>query len=112
MKRSEIWTLRDDNYASKARPVVIVQSDTIEEFESVVVALLTTFERPSALTRVVIEPSDSTGLEKTSYVMTEKLLTVRRSELRKHVGTLDQDRMRQIARAIATVLAISKEDLD
>ena len=27
MKRGEIWTLQDKNYASKARPVVIIQSD-------------------------------------------------------------------------------------
>lgn len=30
--RGEIWTLRDDRYASKARPVVIVQSDEVRGF--------------------------------------------------------------------------------
>ncbi len=29
MKRGEIWTLQDKNYASKARPVVVIQSDRI-----------------------------------------------------------------------------------
>ena len=27
MKRGEIWTLQDKHYASKARPVVVIQSD-------------------------------------------------------------------------------------
>jgi mRNA-degrading endonuclease toxin of MazEF toxin-antitoxin module len=27
VKRGEIWTLRDEGFASKARPVVIVQDD-------------------------------------------------------------------------------------
>ncbi len=27
--RGDIWTLRDDLYASKARPVIIVQNDKI-----------------------------------------------------------------------------------
>ena len=27
MNRGEIWTLRDTQYASKARPVVIIQTD-------------------------------------------------------------------------------------
>ena len=27
MKRGEIWTLLDKHYASKARPVVVIQSD-------------------------------------------------------------------------------------
>ena len=30
--RGEIWTLRDDRYASKARSVVIVQSDEVRGF--------------------------------------------------------------------------------
>ena len=30
--RGEIWTLRDDRYASKARPVVIVQGDEVRGF--------------------------------------------------------------------------------
>lgn len=29
MRRGEAWTLRDDSYASKARPVVVVQSDEV-----------------------------------------------------------------------------------
>lgn len=31
MERGEVWTLQDKNYASKARPVVIVQQD-VESF--------------------------------------------------------------------------------
>ena len=33
--RGEIWTMRDDLYASKARLVVIVQSDSMSRFDSV-----------------------------------------------------------------------------
>jgi mRNA-degrading endonuclease toxin of MazEF toxin-antitoxin module len=33
MKRGEVWTLRDDAYASKARPVVIVQADLAKILE-------------------------------------------------------------------------------
>ncbi|WEV65580.1 type II toxin-antitoxin system PemK/MazF family toxin [Bifidobacterium sp. ESL0764] len=32
MKRGEIWTVRADGYASKPRPVVIVQSDKVAGF--------------------------------------------------------------------------------
>jgi len=34
MKRGEIWTLQDDPYASKARPVVIVQADPTDASDS------------------------------------------------------------------------------
>ena len=42
--RGEIWTMRDEIYASKARPVVIVQSDEVDGFDSIVLCLMTTFE--------------------------------------------------------------------
>lgn len=44
MKRGELWLLQDDGYASKPRPVVVVQSDTINQFHSVVLCLLTSFD--------------------------------------------------------------------
>ena len=45
MKRGEIWTLRDRDFASKARPVVIVQADIEGEFDSIILCLLTTVEK-------------------------------------------------------------------
>ena len=39
MKRGEIWTLQDRNYASKARPVVVIQSDSHNAFDSVILCL-------------------------------------------------------------------------
>ncbi|SYZ34516.1 Uncharacterised protein [Propionibacterium australiense] len=44
MKRGEVWTLRDDAYASKARPVVVVQSEEFPGFGSVVLCLFTGFD--------------------------------------------------------------------
>lgn len=41
MKRGEIRTLQADGYASKPRPVVIVQSDAVDRFDSVITCLLT-----------------------------------------------------------------------
>jgi mRNA interferase MazF len=73
MKRGELWTLRDDKYAGKARPIVIVQSEPGITFKSVVLCLFTTFDSSLISTRVRIEPSDENGLKKTSFVMTEKL---------------------------------------
>jgi mRNA interferase MazF len=54
MKRGEIWTLRDDGYAGKARPVVIVQADPGGFFDSVILCLFTTFESSHIPTRVHI----------------------------------------------------------
>ena len=76
MKRGEIWTLQDKNYASKARPVVVIQSDEHDDFDSVILCLFTSFESSGISTRVLVAPSEKNGLEKDSYIMTDKIVTV------------------------------------
>ncbi|WP_267889617.1 type II toxin-antitoxin system PemK/MazF family toxin [Bifidobacterium myosotis] len=44
MRRGEIWTLQADGYASKPRPVVIVQNDAVDRFDSVITCLLTSYD--------------------------------------------------------------------
>ncbi|WP_028244873.1 type II toxin-antitoxin system PemK/MazF family toxin [Pseudoclavibacter soli] len=108
MRRGEIWTLRDDRYASKARPVV-VQGD-LEQFDSVVLCLLTSFHRPDA-ERVRVDPTPSNGLSKTSYVMADKIVTVRQHELGRCVGELTAAQMHAVSRQLARLLALTKDDL-
>ena len=97
--RGEIWTMRDDLYASKARPVVIVQSDEISGFDSVVLCLMTTFVR--------VEPSAENGLERTSFVMTDKIASVSCGMLGKRIGILERDRMDEVTEKLALVLGLS-----
>jgi mRNA interferase MazF len=111
MRRGEVWTFQDDHYASKARPVVILQSDLVDEFDSVILVLLTSNRRESSLTRVQVDPSSDNGLKKTSYVMVEKLFTVSKSDLGARVGKLADDDMRAVSRKLAEVLAITTEDV-
>jgi len=111
MRRGEIWTLRDDNYASKARPVVVVQSNTVNDFDSVILALLTTFVRPDPSFRVQVDPSEENGLRQPSYVMVEKLATVRRQDLGMRIGSLTAAQMREISQKLAAVLAITSDDI-
>ncbi|MDR1236862.1 MAG: type II toxin-antitoxin system PemK/MazF family toxin [Propionibacteriaceae bacterium] len=111
MKRGEIWTLQDDHYASKARPAVILQSELVDEFDSVIVSLFTSFKRESSPTRVQVEPSLSNGLTKISYVMVEKLFTVPRSDLGALIGCLTDEQLHAVSRSLVNVLAITAEDL-
>ncbi len=105
--RGEIWTMRDDLYASKARPVVIVQSVEISGFDSVVLCLMTTFESSGIQTRVRVEPSAENGLERTSFVMTDKIASVSRGMLGKRIGVLERDRMDEVTEKLALVLGLS-----
>jgi mRNA interferase MazF len=106
MRRGELWTLKDKNYAAKARPVVIVQAALENDFDSVILCLFTTFESDSVLTRVKIEPTIENGLEKISYVMTEKIITVEKTMLGMHIGDLTDKEMRIIAGKLAKIFTI------
>lgn len=106
MKRGEVWTLRDRGCASKARPVVIVQNDAVESFDSVILCLLTTYDSKEMPTRVYAEPDEGNGLSKPSYVMTEKVVTVDRAMLGQRIGVLAGDVMASISEQLKVLLGL------
>ena len=112
MKRGELWTLQDNSYSSKARPVLIVQADITDNFDSIILCLFTTFNSENISTRVQIEPNIENGLMKTSYVMTGKLITVEKKMLGKCIGTLSDYEMHLIAGKLAKLLDIKKDDIE
>lgn len=107
MKRGEIWVLRDDGYATKPRPVVIIQSDKVVQFQSVILCLLTSYDSSDVPTRVRIEPTPENGLTKTSWVMTEKITTVPKSMLHQKIGSLSIDDLNSISTQLAVVLNLN-----
>lgn len=106
MKRGEIWTLRDRQYASKARPVVIVQSDDHSSFDSVILCLFTTYNAENIDTRVRVAASGENGLLKDSYVMTDKIVTVDRAMLGEPVGELSEEDMAEVSAKLRVILGL------
>lgn len=110
MRRGEIWTVLADGYARKPRPVVVVQNDEIEGFDSTVVCLMISFTSDDMTTRmttrVKVPPTAQNGLIKISWVMTEKILAVHTSALDQRIGILEDDVMRQVKKKLAHVLAL------
>lgn len=109
MKRGEVWTLRDDRYATKARPVVIIQSDEHNMFDSVILCLFTTYESKDIETRVLIRASDKNGLLKNSYVMTDKIATVDKRILGEMIGELSESDMLKISKQLMVILGLEND---
>ena len=112
MLRGEIWTLQDDGYASKARPVLIIQGETGDRFDSVILCLFTTYDSKDIENRVAVNPTTENGLRKPSFVMTDKIITIAKSELGDLIGVLTDEQMHAINRQLAKLLVIIKEDID
>lgn len=106
MHRGEIWTLRDNRYASKARPVIVIQDESVATFDSIVLCLLTTFDSKNIDTRVKIEPTARNGLAKTSFVMTEKLVSVDKALLGEHIGEVSSKKLNEISEQLRRVLGL------
>ncbi len=106
MKRGEIWSLQDKHYASKARPVVIIQSDKHNSFDSVILCLLTTYDSDGIETRVPITATAGNGLMKDSYVMTDKIVTVDKSALGIRIGMLSEKEMKAISKQLEIILGL------
>jgi mRNA interferase MazF len=103
MRRGDVWTLRDERFARKARPVVIVQADDAP-FDSTIICLLTTYDSSDIPTRVPVPANTTNGLKAASFVMTDKVAAVDRSELGDRLGTLSADQMKQVSAGLAQIL--------
>ena len=99
MRRGDLVTVAAPGDYGKPRPAVVIQGDVINQAEpdSVILALMTGTLRDAPLLRLTIEPTPTNGLQKSSQVMVDKLVTVRRENGKvmtfelKHLHPEDQE---------------------
>lgn len=107
MRRGEIWTVAGGVYASKPRPALIVQDDRYDGTASVTVLPLTTTPVDAPLLRIAVPATATTGIAQDSFVMVDKLTTVRRSNVRERVGRLTADQLVEVERALLAFLGLA-----
>jgi mRNA interferase MazF len=108
VKRGEIWTVAGGkDYASKPRPVVILQDDRFDMTDSITVCAFTTDPSEAPLFRLVVEPNESSGLRALCWLMVDKITTVPKSRIGKRVGRLAYEDMVRLNRAVLVFLGIA-----
>jgi mRNA interferase MazF len=113
LKRGEIWTGTGDvAYAGKPRPVVIVQSDHFEILDSVTVCGFTSDPLNMPLFRIPVQPTGVNGLQSSSRIMVDKILTVPKNKLGYRVGRLDPGDLTKLNQALATFLGFADVEPD
>jgi mRNA interferase MazF len=108
--RGEIWTVQDNQYASKPRPTVIVSVDSLKT-DSVIVVMTTSEANTDIPQRVKLEPNPENGLRNTCYAMADKPMALRRQYLGYRIGKLNDTQMSQIAKGLASAMGITVNDL-
>ncbi|CAA7615159.1 Toxin MazF [Magnetospirillum sp. LM-5] len=107
MKRGDVVTVAAAGDYGKPRPAVIVQSDWLDETDSVLVCLVTSTMRDAPLYRLSLLPTDSTGLRQPSQVMIDKVLAVRRDRCGAVIGRLGEADLAAMSRLLALVVGLA-----
>ncbi len=104
MRRGDIVTVAGGVYASKPRPALIVQDDRFDATDSLTVCPFTSTEVDAPLLRVRVTADEGNGLGQDSYLMVDKITTVRRSNARTIVGKLERTTLVEFERRLLVFL--------
>lgn len=108
MRRGEIWIAAARGaYTGKPRPVVIVQDDRFDSTASVTVCPLTTHKVEAPLIRLDVEPTATTGVERPSQIMIDKVTTMSRANVDARLGRLVDDDLVRLDRALVVFLGLA-----
>lgn len=106
MKRGDLYVAALPGDYGKPRPVVVVQNDDIDNLESKIICPLTTYDEPVAFLRLRVDPTAENGLESTSFVMVEKIITVPTWRFRQHIGRLEASALDTVSNRLAVILGL------
>lgn len=104
MRRGDIVTVAGGVYASKPRPALILQDDRFDVTDSLTVCPFTTTEVDAPLLRVPVPADEMNGLGQDSFLMVDKMTTVRRSNARTVVGRLQATTLIEFERRLLVFL--------
>jgi len=107
MKRGEIITVAIQGDYGKPRPAVVIQSDWLDDTDSVLVCLVTTTRRDAPLYRLDLSANRETGLREPSQIMVEKIIAVRREKCGASIGRLDAAALVSLGRMLALIVGIA-----
>jgi mRNA interferase MazF len=104
MRRGDIVTVAGGVYAGKPRPALVVQDDRFDATDSVTVCPFTTTEVEAPLLRVPVLASEANGLGHDSYLMVDKITTVRRGNAHTVLGRLEATTLVEFERRLLVFL--------
>lgn len=88
---------------------MVIQTDALPDTDSVLLCLLTSNpeDRPALFRRIEVAPIVTNGLKRTSFLIPDKILAVRRRKCGKVIGRMGEDAMRELNQALFVVLGLA-----
>jgi mRNA interferase MazF len=107
MRRGDLVTVALQGDLGKPRPALVIQSDLFDAHPSVTILPVTSELRDAPLFRILVNPSEQSGLNKLSQVMVDKPQSVAREKAGAVFGRLDDVTMLAVNRALAVFLGFA-----
>ena len=104
MRRGDIVTVAGGVYANKPRPALIVQDDRFDATDSLTVCPFTSTQVEAPLLRVPVAADEENGLDQDSFLMVDKITSVRRSNAHAVVGRLEAATLVEFERRLLVFL--------
>ena len=108
MQRGDLVAVALQGDFGKPRPALVIQSPLFANHTSVIVLLTTSTLVDAPLMRVTVQASAINGLEKTSQIMIDKAMTLKREKIGPVLGCVTADQLTQVERGLAVFLGIAK----
>ncbi len=107
VRRGDFVTVAMQGDFGKPRPALVIQSDQLNQHASVTVLPVTSTLNEAPLLRVNIQPDAKNGLQKTSQVMVDKAVTIRRDKIGLAFGCASDAAMLEVGRCLAVFVGIA-----
>jgi mRNA interferase MazF len=104
--KGDVWVVRDDAYASKARPAIALQDEINTITETLAVTLITSFDGADPRVRYFIPATKENGLEHDSYVMIDKFAAIPKANFAQKCGRITDSQMLSIDKLLIDMLQI------
>lgn len=108
MKRGDIWTVAGAGMSCKPRPAVIIQDDAFDLTGSITICLFTSVPADAGLIRLAIAPDPCNGLQRLSHLMIDKIITIRRDQACRRIGTLSKPDITRLDQSLMVFLGLAR----
>ena len=107
MTRGDIVTVAaGSGFGGKPRPAVVIQADQFETVPNITLCLFTTDTSVVPIIRVEVEPDGVNGLVERCSLMVDKIVSVPRRKVGRHIGRLGASDLARLDRALITFLGL------
>lgn len=107
MRRGDLVSVAMSGDFGKPRPALVIQSDLFAETGTLTVLLVSATLVDAPLIRIAVEPTPANGLHKTSQIMVDKAMSVKRERLGPPFGRLDDETLLSVTRSLAVFLNLA-----